>query len=210
MKCWPKILFCYLGGVNHLAHLYLGRGSAEEMVGQFIADAVKGPLDNQFTEGIRKGIRLHRLIDEFTDTHPVVLQLRAEYRGELGLYSSVVIDMIFDYWLAHEFAQHTKEELVEFADFAMHTLSEFESVFPERMHRFFQYMKQEKWLLAYGNDQGMSEVIFQMSKRYPRAEALGLVAHDFLRFAEMGKPYFLNYWPELVSYVEKQRFVIGK
>jgi len=196
--------------VNHLAHLYLGRNSSEEMVGQFIADAVKGPLDVQFNVGIRKGIRLHRLIDEFTDSHPVVLDLRAKYRGELGLYSSVVIDMIFDFWLAHEFQKHTQGQLIDFAEQAMTTLTHYEDQFPQRMHRFFQFMKQEKWLLAYGEKEGMSEVIFQMSKRYPRAEALAVVAKDFQRFAEMGKSHFEDYWPLLNSYVEIQRSGIAE
>ena len=193
-----------------MAHLYLGRQSSEEMVGQFIADAVKGPLDVQFTPGIRKGIRLHRLIDEFTDTHPIVLELRASYRGELGLYSSVVIDMVFDYWLAKEFPFYTGEELTSFVDSAMLNLGRYEANFPERMQRFFFYMQQEKWLLAYSNEQGMSQVIYQMSKRYPRAEALALVASDFLRFAETAKKAMDNYWPLLVSYIENQRLVIGE
>lgn len=178
------------------------------MVGQFIADAVKGPLDVQFNAGIRKGIRLHRLIDEFTDTHPVVLDLRAKYRSELGLYSSVVIDMIFDYWLAREFTKHTQENLNDFASYAMATLTHYEDQFPQRIHRFFQFMKQEKWLLAYGQDEGMSEVIFQMSKRYPRADALALVSKNFLRFADRGKSHFEDYWPLLNSYVKNQRLGI--
>lgn len=175
------------------------------MVGQFIADAVKGPLDVQFNAGIRKGIRLHRLIDEFTDSHPIVLDLRAKYRGDLGLYSSVVIDMIFDYWLAREFQKHTQGQLIDFAEQAMATLTNYEDQFPQRMHRFFQFMKQEKWLLAYGEKEGMSEVIFQMSKRYPRAEALALVAKDLNHFASIGKPHFQEYWPLLNAYVEIQR-----
>jgi acyl carrier protein phosphodiesterase len=49
--------------MNHLAHLYLSSDKEEEMVGQFIADAVKGNDFNLYSPDIRQGILLHRWVD---------------------------------------------------------------------------------------------------------------------------------------------------
>ena len=48
--------------MNYLAHLYLAGEDHELIIGNFIADAVKGKQIETFSEGIRKGI-------EFDETH---------------------------------------------------------------------------------------------------------------------------------------------
>ena len=58
--------------MNYLAHLYLSSGNKDLMIGNFIADHVKGNAINNFSDEIISGIKLHRLIDDFTDHHPIV------------------------------------------------------------------------------------------------------------------------------------------
>ena len=57
--------------MNFLAHLYLSGDDEEQIVGNFIADHVKGKAIESYSDGIRAGIMLHREIDVFTDSHPV-------------------------------------------------------------------------------------------------------------------------------------------
>ncbi|HEY3430492.1 MAG TPA: DUF479 domain-containing protein, partial [Cyclobacteriaceae bacterium] len=61
--------------MNFLAHLYLSGTHQKVMVGNFIGDFVKGrnALET-FEPEIVKGIELHRGIDEFTDSHPIVTE----------------------------------------------------------------------------------------------------------------------------------------
>ncbi len=49
--------------MNFLAHLYLSGNNEEVIIGNFIADAVKGKAVEDYSHGIRKGIWLHRDID---------------------------------------------------------------------------------------------------------------------------------------------------
>ncbi len=57
--------------MNFLAHLYLSGNSEELLIGSFIADAVKGSNFEGYHPQVVKGIKLHRCIDTFTDSHPV-------------------------------------------------------------------------------------------------------------------------------------------
>ena len=54
--------------MNYLAHIYLSGGDPEVTVGNFMADAVKGKDYQNYSEGIQRGIILHRAIDTFTDS----------------------------------------------------------------------------------------------------------------------------------------------
>jgi acyl carrier protein phosphodiesterase len=60
--------------MNFLAHIYLSGDSEDLLIGNFIADFVKGKQYEQFVGSIQKGIFLHRQIDYFTDTHALVRQ----------------------------------------------------------------------------------------------------------------------------------------
>ena len=61
--------------MNFLAHIYLSGDDPNIMVRNFIGDFVKGRnLAEQLGTAVGKGIELHRAIDEFTDSHPVVRQ----------------------------------------------------------------------------------------------------------------------------------------
>ncbi len=67
--------------MNFLAHLYLSGDDPEIMVGNFIGDFVRGRnVRDQFKTNIALGIELHREIDEFTDSHPVVMESKKRLR----------------------------------------------------------------------------------------------------------------------------------
>ena len=54
--------------MNFLAHLYLSKNNTNIMIGNFIADHIRGNNFNHFSREIQQGIKLHREIDTFTRT----------------------------------------------------------------------------------------------------------------------------------------------
>ena len=61
--------------MNHLAHAFLSPlNDAQILVGNLSADWIKGRARRSLPEGIQLGMDLHRRIDVFTDTHPLVAQ----------------------------------------------------------------------------------------------------------------------------------------
>ncbi len=66
--------------MNYLAHLYLSFGHDDVLVGNFIADRVKGKQLYDYPLGIQKGIIMHRKIDAFTDRHDVVKRSKSRIR----------------------------------------------------------------------------------------------------------------------------------
>lgn len=191
--------------MNHLAHLYLSSDDDEELVGQFIADAVKGNDFNLYLPKIRKGILFHRWIDSYTDTHDLVKELRAAYRPKMGLYSGVLIDLVFDYYLAKDFQIHAGRELVEFQHFTFSVLNKYEETFPDKMKNYFFHMKDKEFMMKYAHPKGMAAIVRQMGMRYSRADALIAAADQFDDYAEMASDCFPKFFEELKVEFELKR-----
>ena len=71
--------------MNFLAHFLLSGDDHDLLLGNLLGDIVKGRVERYVhagtTERIRDGIRLHRTIDSFSDTHPVVRRSKPRIAG---------------------------------------------------------------------------------------------------------------------------------
>lgn len=101
--------------MNYLAHIFLSGKDRQIQIGNFVGDAVKGNAYRNYPPGMQKGILLHRQIDAFSDTHPVVREMVALGRGYVGRYAAVVTDILLDYILARDFKTYAHRSLKRFA-----------------------------------------------------------------------------------------------
>jgi acyl carrier protein phosphodiesterase len=79
------------------------------MIGNFIGDTVKGCKYENLQPIIRKGVLMHRAIDDFTDRHPVNAEIRKLLHPEFGKYAGVYLDMYYDHFLAAGWDNFSKE-----------------------------------------------------------------------------------------------------
>jgi acyl carrier protein phosphodiesterase len=70
------------------------------MIGNYIGDSVKGRRYEHLQPIIRKGVLMHRAIDDFTDRHPVNANIRKLLHPKFGKYAGVYLDMFYDHFLA--------------------------------------------------------------------------------------------------------------
>lgn len=151
--------------MNYLAHAYLSFDQDEVLVGNFIGDFVKGKMMGSFPQGVQNGIKLHRAIDLFTDTHPLVRAGQSYLRPKFGHYSTVITDIYFDYFLARNWAKFSSIPLEEFIQHTFSTISKYRQLFPDRFATMFQWMVQDNWLLKYREIQGIQQTLTGMSRR---------------------------------------------
>jgi acyl carrier protein phosphodiesterase len=86
--------------MNHLAHFVLSGGDADLAIGNFVADFITNRQLPDFSAGVQRGIWLHREIDAFTDSHPIVKQSTKRLHPFHHKYSPVIVDVYYDYLLA--------------------------------------------------------------------------------------------------------------
>ena len=107
--------------MNYLAHLFLSGESTNILVGNFIRDSVRGNQFSILDPDIQRGILLHRAIDRFTNTHPVVRRSKQRAQVVTGRYASVVIDVFYDHFLACDWAYYHAMPLPEYVR-SVHTI----------------------------------------------------------------------------------------
>ncbi len=159
-------------GVNYLAHIYLSGTNEDVMLGNFMADSIKGKQYQNYPQGIQKGILLHRFIDDFTDTHPVVLETKILFRPIYHKLSPILVDMVYDHFLAKQWASYHPQKLRDFVNDTYATLQHRKAELPERIQHMLPYMVQHDWLYNYQFKEGMERVFLGMSRRVPHGEIL--------------------------------------
>jgi len=191
--------------MNHLAHIYLSEGLGELMLGNFIADSVKGAEINKFSEGIKKGIRLHRQIDEFTDKHPIVEQSKQRLRPAYAKYSGVIVDIFYDHFLALHWNEYSEIPLEDYAALVYAYIELHLPELPERVNNFFPYMVEHNWLVNYGRYDGIEKVLLGMSRRTSFDSHMNLAIEDLRKDHALYEKEFALFFPELIAFVKRVR-----
>ena len=88
--------------MNYLAHAYLSFDQPQILAGNMISDFVKGKKQYEYGQIVQKGIKLHRAIDNFTDTHAAIKEMKQPFRPVYGLYAGAFTDIVCDYFLAND------------------------------------------------------------------------------------------------------------
>ncbi|MEE1895914.1 acyl carrier protein phosphodiesterase [Metapseudomonas otitidis] len=182
--------------MNYLAHLHLGGPAPHQLLGSLYGDFVKGPLDGRWPQGIEAGIRLHRRIDLFTDTHPLVRDARALFPAARRRVSGILLDLFFDHCLARDWADYAEVPLPTFTGQVYRVLAD-QAVLPGALARIAPRMAEQDWLGSYRDFDTLAAVMGGMSRRLSRPE---LLAGGFDELAERYQPlsdHFRRFYPEL-------------
>lgn len=151
--------------MNFLAHIYLSGNDPQVILGNYMADSVKGNSFKNYTEGIQKGILLHRFIDSFTDSHLVVSESKKRLRQNYSKYAGVITDIFYDHFLAKNWHQHSDLKLNQYASNAYELLSQHNHLLPFRSQQFLTYAIKYDILTNYANMEGIKKVFIGMSRR---------------------------------------------
>ena len=149
--------------MNYLAHLFLSGTDEKIMVGNFIGDYIKGRDWNKYPENIRKGILMHRQIDTFTDAHPKFREAKSMFRSEFGLYSGIVIDFLYDHFLARNWNEYSEITLRTFAKQSHAVLLQNFRHLPLKVQGFLPFLIQNRRLESYASVDGIVQALKIMS-----------------------------------------------
>lgn len=136
--------------MNYLAHAYLSFGRPNILVGNMISDYIKGKKQFDYPPAVQKGIRLHRMIDNYTDTHEATREMKSFFRSHYRLYSGAFADVVYDHFLAKDPNEFVSEAALK--DFAVETyvtLEKYKELFPPPFQKMFPYMREHDWLSNY-------------------------------------------------------------
>ncbi len=158
--------------MNYLAHIYLSGDDEDLLVGNFMADGIKGKQYMKYPESIQRGILLHRFIDDFTDHHPICLETKIILRPKYHKLSPILSDIIYDHFLAKNWDKYHPKPLRDFVDEFYATMQLRWSDLTQRVRHMLPYMIDHDWLYNYQFKEGMERVLFGMSRRVREGDIL--------------------------------------
>jgi acyl carrier protein phosphodiesterase len=194
--------------LNYLAHLFLAGTDPELILGNFIADHVKGNNVLKYSEKVRKGILMHRAIDSYTDQHPVVRKSIDRLRIDFRKYSGVVVDMYYDHFLSANWDKYSPVDIHSFTKTRYDILNTFREIIPTRSARLLFFMEKQNWLLSYSTFEGMQQAFNGMSRRTTFFSNM----ENAVESLQKGYPEFRNefsiFFPDLQGFVKNNFDII--
>jgi acyl carrier protein phosphodiesterase len=151
--------------MNFLAHAYLSFGQEAVLIGNFAADFIKGKEIQRYDADILIGILLHREIDSFTDSHPLVRAGQSYLRPRFRHYSTVITDVFFDYFLGKHWEKYANIPLETFVNQTYTTIETYLDILPVSFGDMFGWMKAQNWLYNYREIEGIQKALTGLSRR---------------------------------------------
>ncbi|BDS08673.1 ACP phosphodiesterase [Oceaniferula spumae] len=192
--------------MNYLAHLLLADDSDASRIGNLLGDFTRGSikeLADIYPPELVRGIRMHRAVDRFTDSHPVFKQCRTLLAPERRRFAGIIVDIFFDHYLCKHWADYSKIPLEEFCQQVYHAFELHPEWRAGRLATAYPMMKSENWLMTYATVDGIELTLQRVSRRSPRIGRIADGIEDFkLHYVEF-ENHFLKYMPELVEFVRE-------
>ena len=190
--------------MNYLAHSYLSFQKTDLIIGNFIADSIQGNRFEGLTEGIIKGITLHRKIDVFTDTHPIFLTSKHRFSKDFDKYSGVLMDIIYDHYLAKNFNSYSTLTLQQHSNSIYALLKDNYDYLPEPAKRFYGYMTERYILFHYSSISGIETVLTHLSNRIRNRYELQLAIPILEKNYDELEEEFFVFFEELQAFCKSQ------
>lgn len=189
----------FVFAMNYLAHSFLSFANEPILFGQFIADDVKGRKWQQFPKEVQAGILLHRFIDDYTDKHPLVLELKTRLHPTLGKFAGVVLDVLFDHALSLRWNEHSSTERELWIQSTYEQLELRRNEMTERRQFITGKMIEHDWMNMYRTAEGTATILNQMSKRIPFENPLVNSFDVFLKHEKHIISTFDEFFPQILT-----------
>lgn len=187
--------------MNFLAHILLSGENEGVMMGNYVGDFIKGRLSKEKTATWNPdyvvGLKLHRFIDSFTDTHPEVSEAKDVAAVTQGKLAGIVMDIYFDYFLAKNFEHYHKEPLFIYAHRMYSVIERNQHLIPETMVPMVRSMIRQDWLNTYATLDGIDTTFKRLSRRAGFLAPISTAVSDLQTNEAFYYGKFLSFFPEL-------------
>lgn len=186
--------------MNFLAHLHLASLAESSLLGNVLADFVRGNPHSDYPEEIAKGIMLHRRIDKLTDGLQQVKLARRLFCDEHYRVAPIALDVLWDHFLSRHWSKIEPEiALTDFIQRAQSIIIPALPSTPEDFQHVNRYIWKDRWLERYAELPFIDNTLKNMAARRPKLYALGDCIVDIQQhYAEL-EDIFLLFYSEMTN-----------
>jgi acyl carrier protein phosphodiesterase len=198
--------------MNFLAHVFLARQSDDAMLGSLLGDFCKPHQVGDFNLETAREIHIHRKVDTFTDSHPLVLDAKSLFGEQTRRFSGIALDVFYDHVLAKTWDTYSDLPFDIFVGDFYRMLIQRRGTLPERLEIAAKYMTDQDWLGSYREFAGVQIALERMSRRLSKHgdRLVACVADLEENYATLSAG-FHDFFPQLQSFAanERARLVAG-
>ncbi|MDX5628056.1 MULTISPECIES: ACP phosphodiesterase [unclassified Brenneria] len=192
--------------MNFLAHLHLATLADSSLLGNLMADFVRGNPQDSYSDDIVAGIRLHRRVDTLTDSLPEVKQARQYFSADYRRVAPITLDVLWDHFLARHWLQ--LEPLIPLSSFVERAQSQIAphlAQTPDRFQNLNRYLWPERWLERYAELPFIADVLHRMSIRRPKLAALSGSFGDIEQHYPQFETLFWQFYPRMMKLAQSRQ-----
>jgi acyl carrier protein phosphodiesterase len=188
--------------MNHFAHLVLSQPTVESAVGNLLGDFARGVDAETLPVSVHAGLINHRAVDRYTDSHPLVLDMKLSFSRRRRRFAGIALDIYFDHLLLTHWELFEQRELDELiADF-YRRMSVGQALMPgAEMRRVTRRMIDYDWFGSYRNVDSIAESLDRVAARIRFANDFDNAIEDLQRNHESIRDGFLEFYPQLRQHV---------
>lgn len=191
--------------MNYLAHALLAGEDDSLILGSLLGDFVRGPVSNALPSRVADGVRLHRAVDVYTDSHPAICAAKAMFNRPLRRYAAILLDVWFDHVLANDFARWSKAPLTAFSMHINDVLIANAVRLPPALRHFADYMAAYGLPAAYADPVQIERTLRGISARLRYENPIAAAMPELVRRATALREAFEAFFPQLTAHAAQWR-----
>ncbi|WP_260260177.1 ACP phosphodiesterase [Vibrio intestinalis] len=186
--------------MNYLAHLHIAHLCQSSLTGNLLGDFVRGNPEGRWSADIVNGIRLHRFVDSYTDSHPMLTDAKVFFSQRTRRFAGIALDVFWDHCLATHWHQYHDQSLASFARSTGNSLLEAQQAdFPQTYLAVVSRMVQGQWLESYQEMDNIHFALERISKRRPKFEPVAECAQVLDAHYHELNQCFEQFYPTLIA-----------
>lgn len=192
--------------MNFLAHLHLAMLAQSSLLGNLLADFVRGNPAGEYAPNVVAGIMMHRRVDVLADSLPQVKTCRDYFSGQHRRVAPITLDVVWDHFLARHWQQlEPLSSLHSFTQQARSQIVPYLPLTPPRFQNLNCYLWPERWLERYAELPFIAKVLQSMATRRPRLAALAGSFADIERHYPQLETHFWQFYPQMMQQAKDKK-----
>jgi acyl carrier protein phosphodiesterase len=188
--------------MNHFAHLVLAQPTVESTVGNLLGDFARGVDQQQLAPAIMAGLRNHRAVDRFTDSHPLVREMKLTFSVGRRRFAGIALDIYFDHLLINYWSRFEIRKLESLIEELYRRMHAGHHMMPgENMRQVTRRMIEYDWFGSYRELDATAEALDGVAARIRFANRFDNAIEDLQRNHDMIRDGFFEFYPQLQQHV---------
>lgn len=187
--------------MNYLFHFVLSGGNEDIVIGNFIADHIRGTkIMQELPNPVLKGVLLHRAIDAYSDMHPRVRNSVSLLKPSHARYSAVAVDILYDHFLIKNWKHFFKTSFNYNVNLFYSILTKKFDLLPPKSKKIARHMIEDQWLEKYETFDGLNVIFTGVTRRTHFENALPETVKYLVKFYDELDRDFINFAWDLFDF----------